>query len=136
MSAQMVYSHTMSAQMVYSHTMSAQMVYSHSMSAQMVYSHSMSAQMVYSHILSAQIVFSDTIGAQMVYSHTMSFSFLLVLISLNGIENGSPPSLTTPDRELVSVLEVRIEPGDLNRRPLTPQSITLLTIPRAGLRRF
>ena len=31
---------------------------------------------------------------------------------LNGTEHGSPPSLTTRDRELVSVLEVRIEPGD------------------------
>ena len=28
-------------------------------------------------------------------------------------------------RELVSVLEVRIEPGDLNPRPLTPQSVTI-----------
>ena len=33
---------------------------------------------------------------------------------LNGTENWSPPSLTTCDGELVSVLEVRIEPGDLN----------------------
>ena len=30
---------------------------------------------------------------------------------LNGTEHGSHPSLTTRDRELVSVLEVRIEPG-------------------------
>ena len=52
---------------------------------------------------------------------------------LNGTENGSPPSLTTLDRELISVLEVRIEPGDLNPRPLTSQSVTLLTLPRAGL---
>ena len=37
-------------------------------------------------------------------------------------EHGSHPSLTTRDRELVSVLEVRIEPGDLNPRSLTPQS--------------
>ena len=38
------------------------------------------------------------------------------------------------DRELVSVLEVRIEPGDLNPRPLTTQSVTLPTIPRAVVR--
>ena len=43
-----------------------------------------------------------------------------------------PPSLTTRDRELVSVLEVRIEPGDLNPRPLTPQSVTLPTLQRAA----
>ena len=30
---------------------------------------------------------------------------------LNGAEQGSPPSLTTRDRKLVSLLEVRIEPG-------------------------
>ena len=35
------------------------------------------------------------------------------------------------DRELVSVLEVRIELGNLNPRPKTPQSVTLPTIPRA-----
>ena len=51
---------------------------------------------------------------------------------LNSTEHGSQKSLTTRDRELVSVLEVRIEPGDLNLRPLTPQSVTLPTIPRAG----
>ena len=39
------------------------------------------------------------------------------------------PCMTTRDRELVSVLEVRIERWDLNPRPLTPQSVTL---PRAG----
>ena len=44
---------------------------------------------------------------------------------LNGSERGSHPSLTTRDRKLVSVLEVRIELGDLNPRPLTPQSVTL-----------
>ena len=33
--------------------------------------------------------------------------------------------------ELVSVLEVRIEPGDLNPRPLTLQFVTLPTLPRA-----
>ena len=49
---------------------------------------------------------------------------------LTGTEHGSQPSLTTLDRELVSVLEVRIEPGDLNPRPLTPQSVTLPTLPR------
>ena len=52
---------------------------------------------------------------------------------LNGTEHGSQPSLNTRDRELVSVLEVRIEPGDLNPRPLTPQSVTQPTIQRAGL---
>ena len=52
---------------------------------------------------------------------------------LNKTEHGSQPSLTTRDRELVSVLEVRIEPGDLNQGPLTQQSVTLPTIPRAGL---
>ena len=52
---------------------------------------------------------------------------------LNGTENVSPPSPTTRDRELVSAPEVRIEPGDLNPRPLTPQSATLPTIPRAGI---
>ena len=53
---------------------------------------------------------------------------------LNGSGHGSHPSLTTRDRELVSVLEVRIEPGDLNQRPLTPQSVTLPTLPLAGCR--
>ena len=47
-----------------------------------------------------------------------------------GTEHGSQPSLTTHDRELVSVLEVRIEPGDLNLRPLILQSVTLPTLPR------
>ena len=51
---------------------------------------------------------------------------------LNGAEHGSQPSLTTRDRELVSVLEVRIEHGYLNLRPLTPQSVTLRTLPLAG----
>ena len=51
--------------------------------------------------------------------------------TLNGTEHGFQPSLTTRDRELVSVLEVIIEPGDLNPRPLTPQSVTLPTLPRA-----
>ena len=51
---------------------------------------------------------------------------------LNGTEHGSQPSLTTSDRELGSVPEVRIEPGDLNQRPLVPQSVTLPTIPGAG----
>ena len=49
---------------------------------------------------------------------------------LNGTEHGSHPSLTTRDRELVSVLAVRIEPGDLNPRPLTRQSVTLLSLPQ------
>ena len=48
------------------------------------------------------------------------------------VQSLSQLSLTARDRELVSVLEIRIEPGDLNPRPLTPQSITLLTLPRAG----
>ena len=51
---------------------------------------------------------------------------------VNGTEHGSQPSLTTRDRELVSVLKVRIDPGDLNPSPLTPRSVTLPTIPRAG----
>ena len=51
---------------------------------------------------------------------------------IHGTEHGSHPSLTTRDRDLVSVLEVRIEPGDLNQRPLTPQSVTLPTQLRAG----
>ena len=51
---------------------------------------------------------------------------------LNGTEQGSQPSVTTRDRELVSVLKVRIKPGDVNRRPLTPQSVTLPTLPLAG----
>ena len=50
---------------------------------------------------------------------------------LNVTEHGSPPSLIIRDRELVSVLEVRIEPGDLNQRPLTPHSVILPTLPRA-----
>ena len=50
---------------------------------------------------------------------------------LNGSEHGPHPSLTTRDRGLVSVLEVRIEPGDLNLKPLTPQSVTVPTLPRA-----
>ena len=49
---------------------------------------------------------------------------------LNVSERGSQPSLTTRGRELVSVLEVRIEHGDLNQRPLTPQSVTLPTLRR------
>ena len=55
----------------------------------------------------------------------------LFFYPLAGTEHGSQPSLTTRDRELVSVLEVRIEPGNLNPRPLTPQSATLPTLPRA-----
>ena len=51
---------------------------------------------------------------------------------LTGTEHGSQPSVTTHDRELVSVLEVRIEHGYLNPRPLTQQSVTLPTLPRAG----
>ena len=51
---------------------------------------------------------------------------------LAGTELGSQPSLTARDRELVSVLEVRIEPEDLNPRPLTPQSVTPPTLPLAG----
>ena len=51
---------------------------------------------------------------------------------LNGTEHGSPPFLTTCDRELVSVLEVSIESEDLNLRPPTLQSITLPTLPQAG----
>ena len=56
----------------------------------------------------------------------------IFLYPLAGTELGSQPSLTGHDRELVSVLEVRIEPGDLNLRPLTPQSVTLPTLPWAG----
>ena len=48
-------------------------------------------------------------------------------------ERGSQPFLTTCDRELVSVLEVRIEPRDLNPRTLTPQSVALPILPRAGV---
>ena len=44
-------------------------------------------------------------------------------------EHGSQPFLTTRDRELVSALEVRIKPGDLNQRHLTQQSVTLPTVP-------
>ena len=51
---------------------------------------------------------------------------------VNGLGHGSHPTLTTRDRELVSVLGVRIEPIYLNPRPLTPQSVTLPTLPRAG----
>ena len=57
----------------------------------------------------------------------------LFFYPLTGTELGSQPSLTTRDRELVSVLEVRIEPGDLNPRPLTPQSVTLPTLPLAEI---
>ena len=42
---------------------------------------------------------------------------------LNGAEHGSQPSLTPRDRELVSVLEVRIDPGDLNLRPLADTAV-------------
>ena len=38
---------------------------------------------------------------------------------LTGTEHGFQPSLTIRDREVVSVLEVKIEPGDLNPRSLT-----------------
>ena len=34
---------------------------------------------------------------------------------LNRTEHGSAPSLTTRDRELIFVLDSRIEPGDLTR---------------------
>ena len=51
---------------------------------------------------------------------------------LNRTEHGSQPSLITSGRELVSLLEVRIEPGHLNPRPLTLQSVTLPTNLRAG----
>ena len=57
----------------------------------------------------------------------------LFFYPLNGTEHGSQPSMTTRDRKLVSVLEVRIEPGDLNPRPLTLQSVTQPTQPRAGV---
>ena len=57
----------------------------------------------------------------------------LFFYPLTGTEHGSQPALTTRDRELVSVLEVRIEPRDLNPRPLTPQFVTLPTLPQAGL---
>ena len=46
---------------------------------------------------------------------------------------GPTPPMTTRDRELVSVREVRIDPGDLNQRPLTRQALTLPTITRAGI---
>ena len=46
----------------------------------------------------------------------------------------SQPSVTTRDRELVSVQEVRIEPRDLNPRPLTPQSCTLLETTDSSVR--
>ena len=59
---------------------------------------------------------------------------LLFTHLINRTENGSPPPLTTHDRELVSALEVRIEPWDLNPRPLTLQSVTLPIIPRVGYR--
>ena len=52
---------------------------------------------------------------------------------LAGTELGSQPSLTACDRELVSVLGVRIENGDLNLRRLTLQSVTLPTLPQAGI---
>ena len=51
---------------------------------------------------------------------------------LSGTEHGSQPSLTTRDRELVSVLKFGIKPGNLNPIPLIPQSVTLPTLPRAG----
>ena len=44
---------------------------------------------------------------------------------LNDAEHGSQPSLTTSDRELVSVREVRIELEDLNPRPLTLPTLPL-----------
>ena len=56
----------------------------------------------------------------------------LFFYPLTGTEHGSQPRLTTRDRELVSVLKVRIEPGDLNPRPLTPESVTIPTLPRAA----
>ena len=37
----------------------------------------------------------------------------LFFYPLTGTEHGSQPRLTTRDKELVSVLEVRIEPGDV-----------------------
>ena len=52
---------------------------------------------------------------------------------LTSTEHWSQPSLTTHDKELISILEVRIDPWDLNPRPLTPQSVTLPTLPQAGV---
>ena len=60
----------------------------------------------------------------------------LFFYPLNGTEHGSAPSLTTHDRELISVPEVRMVPGDLNPRPLTPQSVTQPTLPRAGYTQY
>ena len=57
----------------------------------------------------------------------------LFFYTLAGTELLSQASLTARERELVSVLEIRIEPGDLNQRALTPQSVTLPTLPQAGL---
>ena len=42
----------------------------------------------------------------------------LVFLPITGTEHGSQPYLTTRDRELVFVLELRFEPGDLNLRPM------------------
>ena len=55
----------------------------------------------------------------------------LFFTPLNGTEHGSRPSLITRDRELLSVLEVRIEPGASDSE--APKSVTLPTIPRAGI---
>ena len=54
-----------------------------------------------------------------------------IFYPLTGTDLGSQPSLTARDRDLVSVLEVRIEPGDLDPRLLIPLSVTLPTLPRA-----
>ena len=49
---------------------------------------------------------------------------------INGSEHGSPPSLTTRDKELVSVLELRSKSRarGSNQLPLNPQSVTLPTL--------
>ena len=73
--------------------------------------------------------FLNSCGCSMAKSKTPPLR--LFCYALTGTEHGAQPSLTCHDLELVSVLEIRIEPGDLNPRPLTPQSVTLPTLPRA-----
>ena len=65
-----------------------------------------------------QYCFLNSCGCSTAKSKTPPWE--IFFCSLDGTENGSPPFLTTCDRELVSVLEVRVEPGDLNPGPLTP----------------
>ena len=72
-----------------------------------------------------------TVAAVQRPSRRLHRSWLFCFYPLTSTEHGSQPSLTTRDKELVSVLKVRTDRGDLNPRPRTPQFVTLPTLPGA-----